>query len=414
MSNGVRKAQGEPVTAYGQTTNITGAVRQMARVPRFLDSKTGIRSYQSHVKTDPWLPILFMLCFVVPTLAGALYYGLIASDRFVTDTQFVIRPTIGTVDKATPDTVGTNTGIPKQMLAQDTLITLEYLRSRPMVEALQTQIPLRQWYGRDSIDIFSRFDPKKSIEQFLRYWKRRISIDVEATTGVLALSVEAFDPDESLAITSAIMKEAERMVNDLSKAARQDALVESERELKLAGERLAKINVMLTDTRNRDGVLDAKKTNEATLKVLDELRSQRINLSMQLTIGQQDLSPQSRQIIDMKQRIRDLNNNIEIIEQQTATANPEQKRRLSDALTRSEDLSHQRKEAEVYFEEVRKSNDRARILANQQVAFFNPITGPSRAESSTEPRRVLMISLIAAGSAVFFAAVMFVRKMVAN
>ncbi|MCJ2073131.1 capsule biosynthesis protein [Methylobacterium sp. J-030] len=410
MSNGARKSHGESVALNEQRNLVTGALRQIARVPGFLDTKSGIRSYQSHVKQDHWLPVLFALCFVLPTLAGAVYYGLIASDRYVTETQFVIRPTIGTADKAAPDSVGTNAGIPKEMLAQDTLVTLEYLRSRPMVEALQAQLPLREWYGRDDIDMFSRFDPEKSIEKFLRYWKRRVSIDVEQTTGVLTLSVEAFDPDESLAVTKAVMKEAERMVNDLSRAARQDALVESDRELKIAGERLAKINLALTEARNRDGVLDAKKANEANLKVLDELRSQRINLSIQLAVGQRDLGSQSRQIIDLKQKIRDLNDNIALIEQQTATANPEQKRRLSDALTRFEDLSQKRREAETYLEEVRKATERARILSTQQVAFFSPITEPARAESSTEPRRVLMISLIAAGSAVLFAATMFARK----
>lgn len=410
MSNSAPKSHGQSAALNDQRTTLSGALRQMMRVPGFLDSKSGIRSYQSHVKNDPWIPILFALCFVLPTLAGALYFGLIASDRYVTETQFVIRPTIGTADKATPDAVGTNAGIPKEMLAQDTLITLEYLKSRPMVEALQAQVPLRDWYGREDIDFLSRFDSHKSIEQFLRYWKRRFSIDVEQTTGVLTLSVEAFDPDESLAVTKAMMREAERMVNDLSKAARQDALVESERELKIAAERLIKINLALTEARNRDGVLDAKKANEANLKVLDELKSQRINLTIQLSVGQRDLGSQSRQIIDLKQKIRDLNENIALIEQQTASANPEQKRRLSDALTRYEDLSQKRKEAETYLEEVRKATERARILSTRQVAFFSPITEPARAESSTEPRRVLMISLITACSAVLFAITMFIRK----
>ena len=56
------------------------------------------------------------------------------------------------------------------------------------------------------------------------------------------------------------------------------------------------------------------------------------------------------------------------------------------------------------------AHERARISAARQVEFFSPIVQPVRAESSTQPRRILMISLITAGAALFFATALFVRK----
>ena len=53
----------------------------------------------------------------------------------------------------------------------------------------------------------------------------------------------------------------------------------------------------------------------------------------------------------------------------------------------------------------------ARIVAARQIEFFSPIVEPVKAESSVEPRRILMISLVTAGAAVLFAASMFARKM---
>ncbi|NKE12637.1 capsule biosynthesis protein, partial [Mycobacterium tuberculosis] len=141
-------------------------------------------------------------------------FGLIASDRYVSEARFAIRPALGTADKAAPDSVGTSSGVPSQMVAQDTLITNEYIHSRPMIEAIEAKLPIRAWFSRDSIDYFSRFDAEKPIEKFLRYWKRRVGVDVESGSGIMSLTVEAFDPDESLAIAKAVMTEAERMVND--------------------------------------------------------------------------------------------------------------------------------------------------------------------------------------------------------
>jgi capsular polysaccharide transport system permease protein len=413
MNMEIRKPEGPPVTTADRQQAITESLRQIARMSRFVDRKKGIRSYQSHVKNDPWIPILFVVCFLLPTLAGAVYYGLIASDRYVTEARFAIRPAIGTADKATPDSVGTNSGVPSQMVAQDTLITHEYILSRPMLEYLETQLPLREWFGRDSIDYFSRFNPEKPVEKFLRYWKRRVDVDVESGSGIMSVTVEAFDPQESLSIAKAVMKEAERMVNDLSVKAREDAVAESTRELKLAEERMTKIRLDVRDLRNREGVLDAQKSNEANLKMVSELRASRINLAVQLAIGQRDLGPESRRIIDIKQQIKDLDDNIARIERQSASQDPEQKRLLSDALTRFEALDNDRKNAEKYYQQVLTAYERARIIASRQIEFFSPIVEPVRAESSTEPRRVLMISLVTAGAAVLFAATMFARKLMA-
>ncbi len=413
MNMEIRKAEGQPLTTADRQQAVAESLKQIARMSRFADRKKGIRSYQSHVKSDPWIPILFVLCFVLPVVGGAIYYGLIASDRYVTEARFAIRPAIGSAEKATPDSVGTSAGTPNQMVVQDTLITYEYIVSRPMLETIAAQLPVREWFSRDSIDYLSRFDPEKPIEKFLRYWKRRVGVEIESSSGIVSLTVEAFDASESLAITQAVMKEAERMVNDLSNKAREDAVAESTRELRLAQERMEKIRLAVRDLRNRDGVLDAQKANEANIKVVSELRAARINLAVQLAIGQRDLGPESRRIIDIKQQIRDLDDNVARIERSSASQDPEQKRVLSDALTRFEALDNDRKNAEKYYQQVLTAYERARIIAARQIEFFSPIVQPVKAQSSVEPRRILMTSLITAGAAVLFAATLFARKLMA-
>lgn len=410
MNVEIRNPQGQPVTTADRSAAVAESLRQIARVSRFVDRKKGIRSYQSHVKSDPWVPILFVLCFVLPTLAGAVYYGLVASDQFVTEARFALRPALGTVDKATPDSVGTNAGVPHQMVAQDSLITANYIGSRAMVEVVASQMPLREMFGRGSIDYLSRFDTEEPIEKLLKYWRRRVDVEIEQGSGIISVAVHAFDPAESLAITKAIMAEAERMVNALTNTARNDALAESNRELKVAEDRLARIRVEVRDLRNRDGVLDAQKSNETNLKVIGELRANRIKLAVDLALNMRDLAPESRKIQDMKAQIKDIDDNIAKIENQSASMNPDQKRLLSDALTRFEALDNERKDAEKYYSKVLVASERARIIAERQIEFFNLVVAPVEAESSQQPRRVLMTSLIAAGAAVFFAAALFARK----
>lgn len=414
MNMEIRRTGGRALKATDRQKAITEALQQFTRLTSVIDRKKGVRSYQSHVKDDPWIPILFAICFALPVAIGGLYYGLLASDRYVTETQFAIRPAVGSADKAAPDEVGTNSGTVTSTIAQDSLITLEYVYSRPLLETIEAQLPVRAWFSRDGIDYFSRLDPDKPIEKRLRYWRKRVSVDVDSVSGIMSLSVEAFDPAESLAITQAILKAVDAMVNGLSVRAREDALAESARELARAEERVRTISTALTDLRNRVGVLDAVKSNEANLKTISELRATRVNLAIQLSVGQRDLGPASRHIIDLKQQIADLDANIARIKRESAGDAPEQKRQLSSALTQFESLENERKGAEKYYEMVRKAHEHARIIAARQVQFLSPIVEPVQPESSTEPRRVLMISLITAGAAVLFAAVLFARKLMAG
>lgn len=410
MTVEIRTPQGHALTTADRSNAVAESLRQMARASRFADRNKGIRSYHSHVKSDPMLPLLFVVLCLVPTLLGALYFGVIASDRFVTEARFAIRPAIGGSEKASSDEVGTGNGVPKQLIAQDTIITSNYISSRPMIEAIEKLMPLREMFSRDGIDWFSRFNPEKPIEKFVKYWGERVGTKIETGSGIVTLHVEAFDPHESLALAQAVMKESERKVNELSQKLRDDGLAESQRELARAEERMTKVRFAMRDLRNREGVLDAAKTNEANLKVIGELRKVRIEQQVQLTMSLRDLAPETRRIQDMKAQIKNLDDNIEKLERQQTSADPAQRQVLSAALSQFEAYENEQKDAEKYFAKVLSANERARIVAARQLEFFSPIVEPILAESSTEPRRTLMISLIAAGSLAAFALAVVFRK----
>ncbi|GLS47032.1 capsule biosynthesis protein [Methylobacterium brachythecii] len=410
MTVEIRTPQGQALTTADRSNAVAESLRQMARASRFADRNKGIRSYHSHVKSDPLLPLLFVVFCLVPTLLGALYYGVIASDRFVTEARFAIRPAIGGSEKASSDEVGTGNGVPKQLIAQDTIITASYVNSRPMIEAIEKLMPLREMFSRDGIDWLSRFNPEKPIEKFVKYWGERVGTKIETGSGIVTLHVEAFDPHESLALAQAVMKESERKVNELSQKLRDDGLAESQRELVRAEERMTKVRFAMRDLRNREGVLDAAKTNETNLKVIGELRKVRIEQQVQLTMSLRDLAPETRRIQDMKAQIKNLDDNIERLERQQTSADPAQRQVLSAALSQFEAYENEQKDAEKYFTKVLSANERARIVAARQLEFFSPIVEPILAESSTEPRRTLMISLIAAGSLAAFALSVIFRK----
>lgn len=410
MSTEISSPSGAPLTTADRSTAVSESLKRFARIARQSDHKKGIRAYQTHIRRDPWIPVLFLLLFLLPTLVTAGYFYLIASDRFITEARFALRPALGNVDKVQSEETGNNNSLAKQMVAQDTLITTGYIGSRQMIETMERQMPIREMFGRDSIDFFSRISVDEPIELFMRYWHKRVTTSVDANGGIISLKVAAFDPEESYRLARALLDESERMVNELSLKARNAALTESNRELKNAEARLHTVQRAMRDLRNRSGVLDAQIVSKNNLSVIGELRKKRIDLSVQLNQSLRDLAPERRQIQDLKAQIQDLDDNIEKIERQMTSTDPEQRRLLSEAVTEFEALESERKNALLYHNKVLAASEQARIVANRQIEFFTPVVAPVVAVSAIEPRRHLITSIVALVAMAVFGLSVVIRK----
>ncbi|MGX7707922.1 capsule biosynthesis protein [Methylobacterium sp. Gmos1] len=413
MTIDARNPEGKALSPADRSRMIGEALRQAARVSRFSNpNKSTIRTIRAQRRRDIVTPLLCLFLFVLPSLGSIGFFGLYLSDRYVTEARFALRPAIGGAEKATPDSVGTTSSIPAQMIAQDSMIVGEYIKSRTMVETLERTVPLRKMFSRDDVDHFSRFDPEKPIEKLVRYWGERVKVGVEAS-GLIEVTVNTFDPDDSLVVSRAVLAESERLVNQLTERARTDALAESEREMKRAEAKLTKLHLAVRDLRNRDGVLDAVKSNDTNLKMIAEIRSQRIGLAVKLSLLQRDLRDDSRSVQDLKAQIAQLDETIARIEREAANQDPEQRRVLSATLTKFEELDAERKTAEKYYAATIAARERSRMIADRQIEFFSMIVEPVRAESAQQPRRTLYITISVAASALAFGLSVLLRKVLA-
>lgn len=410
MSTEISSPNSAAVTTADRSTAVTESLKRFARIARQSDHKKGIRAYQTHIRRDPWIPAFFVLLFLLPTMVTAGYFYLIASDRYITEARFALRPALGNVDKVQSEETGNNSSLSKQMIAQDTLITTSYIASRQMIETMERQMPLREMFSRDGIDFFSRFDASEPIERFMLYWHKRVTTSVDSNGGIISLKVAAFDPQESYTLTRALLDESERMVNELSLKARNAALAESTRELKNAEERLLTVQRAMRDLRNRAGILDAQSANKNNLLVIAELRKKRIDLSVQLNQSLRDLAPERRPIQDLKAQIQDLDDNIEKIERQMTSTDPDQQRLLSEAMTEFEGLENERKNALLYHNKVLAASEQARIVANRQIEFFTPVVNPVVPTSAIEPRKHLITSIVALVAMALFGFSVLIRK----
>ena len=83
------------------------------------------------------------------------------------------------------DGIGSLTGLASAgSTTSDSYIILKYLKSRDIVDRLQTDMELRSAFSAATIDPLSRMRPDQPIEAVVDYWSRMITISFDATSGI--------------------------------------------------------------------------------------------------------------------------------------------------------------------------------------------------------------------------------------
>jgi len=188
---------------------------------RFIDRFTRLLSAWLGSATTP----RFTTRLTVLACAGAvLYWGLLASDRYVSEAHIVVpRIDVGgapTMDLGTILTGATGGGRGDQLLLRS------YLLSVDMLNRLDKALKLRAHYSDTKHDLLSRmWSVDLSQEWFYRYFLTRVSVEYDDYSGVLVIRAQAYDPETAQAITTMLLEEGERYTVIADLKARRNALL---------------------------------------------------------------------------------------------------------------------------------------------------------------------------------------------
>jgi len=103
---------------------------------------------------------LFFMIVVIPMIVLALYYGLVSSDRYVSQADFTIKEN---VDSSMSSSLGGLISIARPPAIQDILMLQTFIESSDMLDLLDSELGLRAHYQDPSIDFFSRLETDASL-----------------------------------------------------------------------------------------------------------------------------------------------------------------------------------------------------------------------------------------------------------
>ena len=346
-------------------------------------------------KTDtqgrpPWLLISFAILVAIPSLLCLLYFTLIASDQYIAEARFAVRTL---ADDGANDDV--DTGIMHmQSASQDAYVVTSFIQSNELLERLRGKIDYRKVFETPQADFFARFPANAPIEDFLANWGRHVSAYIDGPSGIVTLTVRTFKPADSVELVTAILKESEKLVNEMTVRAREDLLSSFSEEVartsKLYQDALASLNQF----QQKSGLLSPELQAQEKGKLLTGLLAQKLELESRLFVLRQSSgsdTPNYKQMFLLRQGVDE---QIVAMEAQITGSNDAS---LSSLITTYSEFETDRIVAEKLYEAARRNYDLAFAASLRKGLYLTIFVPPSLPEEALYPKRLVSPMLIFLG-----------------
>ncbi|WP_310476890.1 hypothetical protein [Sandarakinorhabdus sp.] len=327
--------------------------------------------------------LLFWLCVVLPTGLATLYFGLLASDVYISESRFVVRspkkPSVTGVGMLL-ETAGFSNGSDEMRAAQG------FISSRDALRALDADGLARRAWSNDGIFILNRFDPfgiDGSFEDLFLYYGDKVEVDFDSETGIATMMVRAYTAQDAQVIDRRLLERAEALVNQLNDRSRGDLVRYAEREVTEAQAVARKAALALAAYRNSAGVIDPERQATVQLQMISKLQDELIGARMQL-VQLTAAAPENPQIPLLKLRVSGLQKAIAEQMQGVAGGNGS----LSAAAAQYQRLQLEREFADRQLAASLVTLQDARNEARRQRAYVERVAQPSRPDDAMEPRRL--------------------------
>jgi capsular polysaccharide transport system permease protein len=375
--------------------------REMRRPAPVWAGNLGQQAERLKSSFGAWVILAFVSVVVVPVLAAGLYLAIFAADQYASEARFAVRGgERGPIDPLSAIS-GASAGH-----AQDSLIIADYIRGQGMVTELEKTLNLREMFSTTKADWLFSFNPDKSIEKLVRYWRWQVDVNVDSMSGIITVLVRAFTPEDALAISKAIIVASEKLVNDLSERARRDALKQAQSELTLAENTLQDRIKAMRDLRNREGILDATKTSDAMTKLTGDLRLELARMESEYASSRRSVSETSPQMRVLEARIRSARDQLRLIEGRmtqtprtsggAATGNASSDPALADSMGRFDRLNLEQGFAQKQYVEAAAAFERARMELDSQHVYLATFLQPVLAQDALFPKKGWILAALAA------------------
>lgn len=326
---------------------------------------------------------LFAVTVLAPTIIATVYYGLIASDIYVSESRFVVRSPQRQSQTSLLSSLLQGTGAGRAQ--DDTYSVVDYIRSRDALRELNRDNYILDAYSQHG-DVVSRFSRyfDNSFEALWRYYgKRIVSVDLDATSAITTLQVRSYTASDAQKINEDLIAMSERLVNRMNQRAAADTVRFAQQQVDSATTKAKDAAATVAAYRNSFSVFDPERQSALQLQQITGLQNQLLTAQNQL-IQLQSIAPQNPQIPVLKTNIQTLEKQIA----NTTVGVAGSKDSLSAKAANYARLQLDAQFADRQLDAAMTALQNARVEANRKQLYLERLVEPNRPDVAIEPKRI--------------------------
>ncbi|MBV7316763.1 lipopolysaccharide biosynthesis protein [Shewanella sp. NIFS-20-20] len=267
-----------PVADEQHLSPMQRKLRKFKRDPKLflVDSKAYVGTRKTLYLT--WAKLGSFILVLLASLLVVVYYSVIASPRYTSQTQFVVKqaddnqlaiPGLAAIGAASPAT-------------RDALIIQKYILSSEMALALDKSVGLKAHFEQPQWDALSRLKANSTQEEYLEYYQQRISVIYDEMSEIVLVEVQSFDADYSLLLANSLLELSETFINQLGLKMAKQQLSYAETEVERAHNILKQQQVKLIAFQDTHQLLSPETQSGALLSAVHQLEAELISQQTEL------------------------------------------------------------------------------------------------------------------------------------
>jgi len=323
-----------------------------------------------------------LLIVGIPTLVATIYFGLFASDVYVSESRFAIRSA-----KAGASATGLAAILSSPMVSgggQDTTVVADYTHSQDMLQRVREKLDIAQHYSSSNVDMLSRLDDDATQEELLDYFKEHVLLLRDTSSDVLTLKVRAYHPEVARQLAELIIELNEDLVNTLSSRIEEDALQTARDEVERANKKVHLASAQITRFQNDNASLNPAAESSAILSMVTGIETKLIEARAELGEKRAYMQESSPDVVTLKNRVNALSRQLRLEKGRVVGGEGTQMNNLIESY---QPLMLDQEMAQQQYASALTSLEVARIEAQRKKQYLITFIRPNLPDQALEPRR---------------------------
>jgi capsular polysaccharide transport system permease protein len=344
---------------------------------------------------------------IIACLLAILYWGFIASDRYVSEARVIIQRTdlagSQSIDFGSLLTGSAGGNHADQLLLRDHLLSVD------MLNKLDSRLNLRAHYSDRERDPLSRMWSKDTPQEwFHHHYLSRVSIELDDYAGVLVIKAQGYDPQTAHAITSMLVEEGERKMNAMAHQLAQEQVSFVEKQVAQIAERFQQARRDLISYQNKKGMVSPQSTAENLVGTINRLEAQRTEFQTRRSSLLGYLAPKAPGVVELDLQLAAIEK--QIAQEQGRLAAPSGKT-LNSTVEEYQRLEMAERFAQDVYKTALVALEKGRVEATRTIKKVSVLQRPTLPQYPLEPNRYYniivftLVTLLLAGIVHLLAAI---------